>query len=130
MPIKIDLLIIFIFVSILCQKLFVIPQMNSITNHIRKISTNGICGYGVGRNRLGFRKYYLIITDKDGNIINAEKMEGWSIFARFKPDKKIKEKNIFEICTEKDFKRLNSLEVAKIQAAKNVISKISGNLSF
>jgi len=131
MPFKINVLVLLFFLALLCQKFLVIRQMNSIVNHIKELSKNGVCGYGIGRNRFGFRKYYLIVADKDGNIINAEKMEGWSVFAKFRPDENIKEKNLYEICTdEENLEKLNALEMAKVQAAKNLKSKLARSENF
>ena len=66
------------------QGLLSYRQTIDYQRRVAALRTQGIIGIGVQRGRIKPGAIAIVVCDPDGTVIKAEKMEGYSIFARFK----------------------------------------------
>ncbi|QKS73318.1 hypothetical protein FLK61_38190 [Paenalkalicoccus suaedae] len=90
-------------------------QMKNYQLTMRELSTrdSGYLGVGVQKRRFGKGIVTIVVSDVDGTIVEARKMEGVTVFSRFKAYQDIVGKNIHEVKGSiNDAQTLSSVEMA------------------
>ncbi|BAB04489.1 transcriptional regulator GutM [Halalkalibacterium halodurans] len=62
-------------------------QMKNYQQTLKRMSdrSSGFLGVGVHKQKLGIGAIAIVVTDKDGEIVDCEMMSGVTVFSRFKP---------------------------------------------
>lgn len=72
------------------QGVFAYFQIKNFQTKMKEMKKNGRVGIGTVKGRLGAGAIVILSVDRTGRIIEARKMTGISVFARFKPFPELK----------------------------------------
>lgn len=100
------------------QRLLVIPQARHLNKQISEIKKTGpVSSIGLSKHWYG-NQIYILITERDGTIIQGYKVKGKSVFADFEKDTQLKAATYVEILeTLHAKKKRNGAEQALWMAA-------------
>ncbi|WP_422445185.1 transcriptional regulator GutM [Thermoanaerobacterium sp. DL9XJH110] len=90
-------------------------QIKNFQRKLKEMKKHGRVGVGTVKGRLGAGAIVILAADRRGRIVDAQRMSGISVFARFRPLKGIKDLYYWEIShTAGDYDRVtqNSLLIA------------------
>lgn len=118
-------------IILIINRLILIIQARKLNKELNIIKKQGpISGIGVSKSWKG-SKVYVLVTTKDGEIIEAYKINGVTIFAKFVRDHSISETNYRQIIFNlRNKTKLTLQEKAKLAAAnfiKEGLEELSGN---
>lgn len=101
------------------SKLMALPQIHRLNKQLVEIRKSGpVSSVGLARHWRGNRAYVLV-TDKEGNIMCGYQTGGNTVFSGFQKDHDLKESNYREIMDNLSRKKkLTRLEQAKQMAAE------------
>lgn len=119
-------IVILFFVLIVGNKLLALPQIYKLNKQLLELKKTGpISSVGLYRHWSG-NKAYILITEKDGTIIQGYRMGGITIFAKFVEDKELTEKKcqaILDGLSKKE--KLSHQEKAKQMAAQYLVNGLN-----
>lgn len=92
-----------IFFAISIQALLTFFQIKNYNNEISRLKKMGRVGIGSVKGKLSKGIVVLLCVDNENKILSIAKMEGLSVFARFKEDKEFDGAYIYEL-----YNKLNS----------------------
>ena len=81
---EIEKMILIVFGLIFVQGLFTFVQIKSYNKKVRELKTYGLVGIGLKKGRITPGNIILLAVNKEGTVVRFEKMNGISVFARFK----------------------------------------------
>ncbi len=96
-------------------------QMRSYRKHfsgMAQLSRDGYLGVGSSAGRISPGVVVLLATDATGTVLRAERMRGWTVFARFQPFPEVEGLSVFSIAEDEsiipvlDRKTLKGLKMA------------------
>lgn len=101
------------------NKLMALPQIHRLNKQLAEIRKSGpVSSVGLARHWRGNRAYVLV-TDKEGNIMCGYQTGGNTVFSGFQRDPDLRESNYKEIMDNlSKKKKLTRLEQAKQMAAE------------
>lgn len=111
--------VLFFLVMVVVSKLMALPQIRRLNKQLLEIRKLGpVSSVGLARHWKGNRAYVLV-TDKEGNILCGYKTSGNFVFSGFKEDLDLGEKNYREIIENLQYKKKRTqFEKAKYMAAE------------
>lgn len=77
-------MVLVVFGLIFVQGLFTFAQVKNYNKKIREMKQYGMVGIGIRKGRITPGNIILLAVDKKGTVIRCERMQGFSVFARFK----------------------------------------------
>ncbi|RCW47361.1 MULTISPECIES: transcriptional regulator GutM [unclassified Halanaerobium] len=113
--------IILIIIAWILQALFTFLQISNYRKRIRELKKKGKLGIGKVSRKLSAGTIVFLVSDDSKTIIDAERMSGITVFARFKKDKELIGKSLAEL-EEKEFKNKAKTEAVK-KAVENLKSQ-------
>ena len=90
-------LVIIAFVLLIVQGLLTYFQIKSYKNRVSELKKYGLVGVGTQKGGISAGNITILVTDKNGNIARCEKMEGITVFARFKEIRGLEGMHISEL---------------------------------
>ncbi|MGM0603195.1 MAG: transcriptional regulator GutM [Bacillota bacterium] len=113
--------IILIIIAWVMQALFTFLQISNYRKRIRELKKKGKLGIGKVSRKLSAGTIVFLVSDDAETIIDAERMSGITVFARFKKDEELIGKSVVEL-EEKEFKNKARAEAVK-EALENLKSQ-------
>lgn len=115
-------MVILFFILIIGNRLLALPQIYKLNKQLLQLKQSGpVSSVGLSRHWSG-NKAYVLITEKDGTILQGYQMGGVTVFAKFVEDLSLSEKSCQEIVYSLSTKqKLTRQEKAKQMAAQYLI---------
>lgn len=76
--------VILAFVLLVLQGVLTYFQIKSYKNKVVELRKYGLVGVGTQKGGISAGNITILVTDKSGNIVKCQKMQGMTVFARFK----------------------------------------------
>ncbi len=113
--------IILIIIAWVMQALFTFLQISNYRKRIKELKKKGKLGIGKVSRKLSSGTIVFLVSDDSKTIIDAERMSGITVFARFKKDEELIGKSLEEL-EGKEFKNKAKTEAVE-KALENLKSQ-------
>lgn len=113
-------LIIFAFILLILQGVLSFKQIKNYRNRVTSLSKKGLLGIGTEKGTLKAGNITLLVCNKEGKIVTAEKMEGITVFTRFKEMEDLSGRSILDIKNEYINKKNKPGKKAMLQAIEKL----------
>ncbi len=113
------------FLMLIVQGLFAFYQVKHYQKRASYLSQKGLIGIGREKGIFQAGNLTILVCDKQGRIVTAEKMEGLTVFSRFKPIKNIEGRFIEHI--KEEYLKKNKYKIGKkamLQAIEELENKV------
>lgn len=85
------------FVLLVLQGILTYFQIRSYKNKVAELRKYGLVGVGTQKGGISAGNITILVTDKNGIIVKCQKMQGMTVFARFKEMKGLEGMSISEL---------------------------------
>ncbi|WP_434578199.1 transcriptional regulator GutM [Thermoanaerobacterium thermosaccharolyticum] len=115
--------VVFLFFLLFLQGCLSYLQAKNYINKLKELKKKGIVGVGVNKGKLSAGTIIMLVSDRNGTILDCEELHGVTVFSRFKKNNIYKGINIynFDATKNRDSKRNNVLLKA-IEEIKNQLT--------
>lgn len=117
-------LVILLFFLLFLQGCFSYLQAKNYINRLKELKKKGIVGVGVNKGKLSSGTIIMLVSDKNGTILDCEELHGITVFSRFKKNSIYNGINIYNfenVIKKKEPKKTNVLLKA-VQEIKNQLT--------
>ncbi len=116
------------FILLIVQGIFAYMQIKNYQSRAAYLSRKGIIGIGREKGTLKAGNLTILVSDSDGKIITAEKMEGITVFSRFKEIKNLGGITLRELKEKYSAENKNKIgHKAMISAIEELEAKLQSN---